>query len=296
MPTSLKEIIHSIQGNVHSLQVGVNFLKESVLHGNLHLGGFDKSINDIIIQIFPGTVPPRITHSFFVSPKDFSKHVNRYPNELPGIGNEGVKKAYYDLGAETLNYWLLNKACDLVLDNLPPGASHGLKGLSAIYHLDLNPGYKRLEEIGGNITPEIIQKALFEHKPGIFTDKFIYSVGKLACPVSPHLGDKEKLSKIRSKIQGLQLTQNWIGDFEAVAQSPKEMSKPEWLNFVTLAELFGFSAILLSQPVPGSILLGSSICNIGLSVLDGIHKNIYMRSLSETDFGIRKISWNKETK
>lgn len=266
-------------------------------------------INNAINRTFPYSTPPHITHSFSV-PSEFRPNFKKvYPKTLSTSDNTtGVVRDCYDLGAETINNWLLTKACDLVFENLPPGISQSLKNLSPIYGLDRNPGYKELEKmrIKLKITDlkSIINSTLFSHDPGNITslwniyrgmedllplnlapDDFILTIGRLASP------DKEKT---QSKMQ--KPTPNWIGDFEAVAQGSGGMLKPEWLNIVILAELIGSAAILSTQPVPAAILLGSSIMNTGLSVLDEIYKSLYMRSISKTDFGIRKIEWNKEVK
>lgn len=284
-------------------------LAEKFLTCDLHspiLNRLSRSISGSITKTFPDTNPPHITHSLFLSSKDFSKRVNIYPTELPGTEPEEVKRAYYDLGAETINYWLLNEACSFVIGNLPQGVAHGLKGLSMVYHLDFNPGYKELEKMGRGTDPKnlksVINKTLFSHEPGgltqywnthndkkikkpdkLTTEDFILDIGRLACP------DK---NKILSKMQ--QLTPNWVGDFEAQVNKSGVMLQSDWLKFATIAELFGSVALfgLLSQLIPATIMLGSSITKAGLSILDEIYKNIYMRSISETHFGIREIKWD----
>lgn len=286
-------------------------LAEKLLTGDLRspiLNKLSSSINHSISHTFPDTIPARTTHSLFISQKDFSKRINIYPSKLPGTESDEAKKEYYDLGAETINYWLLIKACEMVLGDLPPGISHGLKGLSTIYHLDLNSGFKELNEMGNKIHPEnlmsVINSTLFKHNhtelttywngyknkkekapSNATTDDFILDIGRLA------FIDRKGA---KTKLQSTQLTPNWIGDIEAQTDKVETMLQPEWLKLVTFAELFGSVAMfaLMSQPIPATILLSGGIMNTGLSVLDEIYKNLYMRSISKTDFGIRKIEWN----
>ncbi len=268
------------------------------------------AINRAINRIFPDTIPPHVAHMFTVSPEYIPAYKKKYPNELLGSERLKIKKALYDLGAETINNWLLIEACDLVLDKLPPGVSQGLKVLLGIYHLDLNLGHSELKKMKKKLKitdlTTVINDTLFSHDPNNITslwniykktedvassdstpEDFILAIGRLACP------DEKKIS---SKMQ--QLIPHWFGDYNAVTKKPGLMLKPEWSNLLVLSELFT-SMVMFSmsnQSVLATMALGSSTTHIGLSVLDEMLKNISTRAISKTHFGIRRISWNNKVK